>query len=208
MDAAFFHSIGGDDIVARPRERLGMNPKRLSESEFEKEVDACLPQLIAVARRLSADDEMAGDAVQQALLRASKAWRRFRGGSQVSTWLTRIVIRETRRLMKTSANRRSQTNSVSDWNSLASDVSAAAHDGPQRQLQQKELGQLIRAAASELPDRQREVFTLIVWQEMPVDKVADLLQIKPQNVYANLHAARETLRRKLNQYLGAEENGQ
>ncbi len=204
MDAAFPNPIDGQRLVRHPSQRSAVMPTRLSESEFEKEVDACLPQLTAIARRLCSDDETASDAVQQALLRASKAWRRFRGGSQVSTWLTRIVIREARRVMADQRRTRLKTNSLSEPNMLgaATEVAAADHEGPSRQAQQDELKRLIRDAAAQLPDRQREVFALVVWQDMTVANVAKLLEINEQAVYSNLHVAREQLKRKLDSHMG------
>jgi RNA polymerase sigma-70 factor (ECF subfamily) len=210
MDAAFPNPIDGRRLLGHLNERSAEMPQGLSESEFEKEVDACLPQLTSVSRRLCSDDDIAGDAVQQALLRASRAWRSFRGGSQVSTWLTRIVIRESRRAMTDSRRKRMRTNSISNCElgneESDSQLATAPSQGPRRQVQQDELKQLVRQAASELPDRQREVFALIVWQEMPVSEVAELLEIKEQNVYANLHAAREQLKHKLSEHLDAEDH--
>ena len=210
MDAAFPNLIDGRRLLGHQNERSNEMPQGLSESEFEKEVDACLPQLTSVARRLCGDDDIARDAVQQALLRASRAWRTFRGGSQVSTWLTRIVIRESRRVMTDSRRKRMRTNSISNPQSETeknnSQLATAPSQGPHRQVQQDELKQLVRLATSELPDRQREVFALIVWQEMPVAAVAELLEINEQNVYANLHAAREQLKHKLARHIDAEDH--
>lgn len=210
MDAAFPNLIDGRRLLGHQNERSNEMPQGLSESEFEKEVDACLPQLTSVARRLCGDDDIARDAVQQALLRASRAWRTFRGGSQVSTWLTRIVIRESRRVMTDSRRKRMRTNSISNPQSETeknnSQLATAPSQGPRRQVQQDELKQLVRLATSELPDRQREVFALIVWQEMPVAAVAELLEINEQNVYANLHAAREQLKHKLARHIDAEDH--
>ena len=210
MDAAFPNLIDGRRLLGHQNERSNEMPQGLSESEFEKEVDACLHQLTSVARRLCGDDDIARDAVQQALLRASRAWRTFRGGSQVSTWLTRIVIRESRRVMTDSRRKRMRTNSISNPQSETeknnSQLATAPSQGPHRQVQQDELKQLVRLATSELPDRQREVFALIVWQEMPVAAVAELLEINEQNVYANLHGAREQLKHKLARHIDAEDH--
>ena len=49
-------------------------------------------QFLATARRVLGDSAAAQDAVQDAMLSAAKNLHRFRGDSQLSTWLGRIVI--------------------------------------------------------------------------------------------------------------------
>ena len=49
-------------------------------------------RFLSTARRLLRDETVAQDAVQDALLSAARNFHRFRGDSQLSTWLGRIVI--------------------------------------------------------------------------------------------------------------------
>ena len=213
MDAASFNPIDGAPFRgARIRGgrilgkgHAGSVPmsRRLSELDFENEVNACLPNLVQIARRVSGDAEIASDAVQQALIRASRAWGKFQNRSAVSTWLTRIVIREVRRLLADQNRRRMRTNSISSDADVpgSAEPTSPSHDGPAQRAMQEELSELIRMAVSELPDRQREVFALITWQGMNAAEIADLLKIKEQNVHSHLHAARVQLRPRLKHYL-------
>ena len=213
MDAAFFDPNDGAQALrsvrglGRAHTRSAPMSNRLSEADFEDEVNSCLPRLTQIARRVSGNEEIANDAVQQALVRASRAWGKFDNRSEVSTWLTRIVIRAVRRLFADQKRRRMRTNSISFGDSVAglSEPKSPSHQGPAQQAMQEELNALIRQAVSELPDRQREIFALITWQGMNAAAVAELLKIKEQNVYAHLHAARVKLRPRLQQYVDSRE---
>ena len=173
-------------------------PKRsLTESEFERAVADGLPKLISIARRLAGDEDLAAEAVQNALLKASKSWRRFEGRSHVHTWLTKILLHCIRDAIAAQRRRPEASQSGlgedSDLGQRVIDRDAA----PDEKLQRAETRRVVRDAVANLPDRQREVFSLMVWQNLSAKEVAALLEIDPQNVHANLYAARKSLRESL-----------
>lgn len=173
--------------------------KTLSEPEFARAVDDALPKLVGVARRLAGDEDLAADAVQNALLKASKSWRRFRGDSHVHTWLTRIVIHCVRDGL--AAEKRRTAMGMTQMQ--AEDQHEQWEDpkrGPTQKALDNESRTTILAAVRTLPDRQREVFGLMIWQGMTAREVGELLDIDPQAVHASLYAARKRLREKLGPY--------
>lgn len=175
---------------------------KLSEDEFARSVDACLPRLVAVARRLADEEEMASEALQNALLKASKSWKRFDGRSQLETWLVRILIHAVRDLISEAQRRRKRAIALgSDQRYEALAMIPDPQRGPTEQAADNETDSLIRQAVMELPHRQREVFSLIVWQGMTASQVAEVVDIKVSNVHANLHAARQRLRSVLSPHL-------
>ena len=60
--------------------------------EFDEFVNEHRSRVYGVAMRLVSDPELAADVVQETFLRAWRGLARFRGESQVSTWLHRIAI--------------------------------------------------------------------------------------------------------------------
>ncbi|WP_253158864.1 RNA polymerase sigma factor [Stieleria tagensis] len=177
--------------------------KSLTEPEFAGAVSDAMPQLVAVARRLAGDDELAAEAVQNALLRASKSWRRFRGGAHVNTWLTKIVIhcvRDAISAQRRRTDRNHHYTSSPDDDGLSQQIEDPRR-GPSQQALDRECRIAIQTAVRALPDRQREVFSLMVWQGMSARQVGQLLEINPQTVHANLHAARCRLRTILDPYV-------
>lgn len=169
----------------------------LSEAELQATVRDSLPRLLRLARRLAGDEELAEEAVQDALLRIARSWRMFRGQSTLETWMTTIVIR----CVRDSIKKRTKDNLR--YHDGCEDVEPI--DGreplPAKAAECAEMQRALRIAATRLPDRQREVFALVVWEQMAADDVAVLLGIDRQAVYANLHAARTRLRIDLREFL-------
>lgn len=202
MDAAFENRFE-DRWRCPPTDvrRVSME-KSLTETEYSQAVSDGLPQLIAVARRLAGNEEIAAEAVQNALLKASKSWRKFRGNSHVTTWLTKIVIHAVRDAISAEHRRRIRTPSLppSEQRRESENI-VDPQIGPQQKILDEELRSAILAAVRNLPDRQREVFSLMVWQGMSAKEVGLLLDASPQTVHANLHAARKQLQEMLQQYV-------
>ena len=198
MDAAFDNLFEDHRLRQHSCTRRVSMEKPLTEPEFACAVSDALPKLIAVARRLAGDEEIAAEAVQNALLKASKSWRRFRGQSHVHTWLTRIVIHAVRDAIDANRRRRQRSPLLSqgDPHRAGEDI-VDPSKGPSQKLLDQELRNTLQVAVLELPDRQREVFGLMVWQNLSAREVGQLLEISPQTVHANLHAARKRLRELL-----------
>ena len=164
-------------------------PKRLTDAELERHIDEALPRLLRIATRISGNAHVAEDALQDALLKVSRSWKQFRGEAALETWITRILIHSVADQLK--RRRRAIKSLQDDCSNISQEL------GPVEQTLADERQERVRAAIGSLPDRQREVLTLSLWEGMTTDQIADLLQINKQNVYANLHAARSRLKQLL-----------
>jgi RNA polymerase sigma-70 factor (ECF subfamily) len=153
-----------------------------------------------LAIRLTGELDRSEEIVQEAMLRASRAWQSFRGQSRFTTWLFQIVINVFRDQLRKRANRNEP---------VGDDVADRRADDPSHALAGAELGELVARHVSSLPPRQREVLVLVAYEQMPPEQVAELLGISDQNVRTNLHFARQTLKKQLAEYLGEDrcENG-
>lgn len=155
-----------------------------------------IPAVLRFATRLTGDLDSAEDIVQEALLRAARSWKSFRGEAQFKTWLFRIVInvfrdQRGRRVAESIGNRE-----IRDYRPVDPVEHAVAN----------ELRERIAQAVSRLPGRQREVLVLITYERFTVDDVAAALGISTSNVRANLFAARERLRQLLSPFLAERQN--
>ncbi|QDV70184.1 ECF RNA polymerase sigma factor SigW [Rosistilla carotiformis] len=167
-------------------EKAGPMVEPLSRASLEQAVSDSLPYWLRMAQRLSGDSEIAEEAVQDALVRVAKSWKSFRGQSAIETWVGRIVIHSVRDRL---AARRPSLQNGDEAGSIESTAR-----GPMEELLAVEQQQRVRAAIATLPDRQREVLTLTIWEAKSATEVAELLEINTQNVYATLHAARQRLK--------------
>ena len=201
MDAAFENPLEDHRLYQRTFDRSVSMGKSLTETEFAQAVTDGLPQLIAVARRLAGNEELAAEAVQNALLKASKSWRKFRGTSHVNTWLIKIVIHAVRDAISSERCRVDRTQMLPRGESNdQSETMVDPGEGPAQHAVHDEFRSAVLAAVHQLPDRQREVFGLMVWQGLPARQVGVLLDISPQSAHANLHSARNRLRELLHPF--------
>lgn len=165
---------------------IGTMARQLSESELERAVESAIPMLLRVANRVSGHPDIAEEAVQDALLRVARSWRSFRGEASLETWLCRIVIHAVRdRIGKLRGHTSlSESEDLVDYGS----------NRPEGHAIERERQQAVRDAVSRLPDRQREVLSLMMWEANSAKQVADLLEISVANVHANLHEAKKRLK--------------
>lgn len=207
-------SIGGpvpqmpsDFSVERPLlERL----RRHEDAAFEELVRAETPHLLAVARRLLRNEADAQDAVQQAFLSAFRALPEFQGQCRLTTWLHRIVTNTALMKLRTRTRKPEQ--------SIESLLPAFLEDGHQaepmsdwsadaeRQLQQREVRERVRAAIDQLPEAYRTVLLMRDIDDLDTEETARLLGITEGAVKTRLHRARQALASLLQPVFGGRAN--
>jgi RNA polymerase sigma-70 factor (ECF subfamily) len=132
------------------------------KAAFDRLIVESIPAMLRFATRLCGNATDAEDIVQDALLRAARSWRSFRGEARITTWLFRIVI-----------------NAFREWYRAGDDVEAihdepAASDDPTRSLEAEEFGRVVARHVSNLSPRQREVLVLIAYEELSISDAANV----------------------------------
>jgi RNA polymerase sigma-70 factor (ECF subfamily) len=131
----------------------------------------------------------ANDMAQEVFLRAYRAISKFRGESAFSTWLYRIAV-------NTCLNFRSLKRLPQEPLSEAlPDGAPAAAD----EMLRRERAELVRAAVSRLPEKQRATLILKVYHDLTHEEVAGILGSSIGTVKANLFHALNNLRKALAQ---------
>jgi|HubBroStandDraft_6_1064221.scaffolds.fasta_scaffold167562_2 RNA polymerase sigma factor (sigma-70 family) len=161
------------------------------ERELDRLVSEHLPTALRFATRLTGDVDQAEDVVQEALVRAARSWKTFRGEAQFRTWLFRIVINVFRSHSAAVAHRPT---------TLPETLADRRVADPARGAQDRELAELIAERVSALPERQREVMVLTSFEGFSVQEAAKLLEITEANVYSTLAVARARLSKELAPY--------
>jgi RNA polymerase sigma-70 factor (ECF subfamily) len=162
---------------------------------------ACRGRLLSTARRLLPDRPAAQDAVQDAMVLAMRSLPRFRGDSQMSTWLGRIVInvaltrrRVVRRRPEQSLETLLEHGESGDRSSSRLAPLTAAAPGPEREAMHGELRTLLRAAIDELRRDYRTVVLMRHYEDASIATIAEQLQITPNAAKLRLIRAHRALR--------------
>lgn len=158
-------------------------------------------RLFRTARAILKNDAEAEDAVQDAYLDAYRHASSFRGDSQVSTWLVRIVVNHA--LMRLRKQKResvvvpfegSDSREISD---VVSDLPDEKTESPTTTALRGEIRRLLEQRIDELPVAFRTVFMLREVEEMSVEETAGALGIPAATVRTRLFRARALLRQAL-----------
>jgi RNA polymerase sigma-70 factor, ECF subfamily len=167
---------------------------------FEEMVRRFGGRLLATARRYLRSEADACDALQDAFLCAFKSLDTFKGDSQLSTWLHRILVNSA--LMHLRAKRRSAEADGGEIDELLPRFDAAgnwidepSYSAPAHVLfEESETRAMVRRCIDLLPDNYRIVLILRDIEELDTEEVASLLGVTPSNVKVRLHRARQALK--------------
>ena len=120
-------------------------------------------------RRMVVDHEDANDVLQNVLIRVWNGLENFREDSQLYTWLYRIATNECLTYLEQQKKRSSV--SLSDVESgLSNKIMADKHFDPNKLEWKPQL------AIQQLPEKQRIVFSLRYYDEMPYEEMSRVLE--------------------------------
>jgi RNA polymerase sigma-70 factor, ECF subfamily len=155
-------------------------------ADFEAVYAAHAQPVFYLALRLLGDPAQAQDATQDVFVRAFRNFGRFRGESEVRTWLYRITLNHCSHLRQSWAARNIHTASEE---SVFENEPARTGD-PLRILETKELGDRIQRALDTLTAEYRLLLLLVADEELSYEQVGTLTQQTADAVRGKLHRAR------------------
>jgi len=133
-------------------------------------------------RRMVVDHDDANDVLQNVFIRVWKGLENFREDSQLYTWLYRIGTNECLTFLEQQKKRSSI--SLSDVESnLSNKIKADDHFDPDK-LEWK-----LQLAIQQLPEKQRVVFSLRYYDEMPYEEMSRVLETSEGALKASYHHA-------------------
>src|SRR6201998_4322100 len=191
---------------ATSEKRPEINPGGEKARQFDDVLSRYLPSFQRMAFRKLGNPADAEDAVQDALLSAYKHLDQCRGGAQMSTWLTTIVINSARMQLRKRANRVqvSLDEPLDDeqQNFLSERI---ADDGPNPEdvCRESELHERVRQFLSQMSAPLRKALQLRGVEGLTTHEAALILGVPEGTVKAQLTRARAKLRQLMRRSLDA-----
>lgn len=162
------------------------------ETAFQKLIQTYQEMLYWHIRRIVGSHDDADDVLQNTFIKAWKGIARFRGDSQLKTWLYRIATNESLTFVKQRSKR-----SYTDVENIENELT---HSGAQDTTMD---GEMIRAkldeAVATLPEKQRIVFTMKYFDEMKYDEIAEVLGGTVGSLKASFHHAVKKIEKMLSE---------
>lgn len=139
-----------------------------------------------VARRFSNDHDSADEIVQEVFCKVYESLREFRGESGFYTWLYRITVNAS-----LNALRRQRVRDFFRIDELLEQQDSGS-ETPDDIVERNEQRTLIEEAIEKLPEKQKAVFILRYYDEMPYEEIATILKTSVGGLKANyFHAVKK-----------------
>lgn len=167
----------GEEIASEVPEHVS-----LSDPEFKQQLALVIPHLRAFGRSLSGNRDTADDLVQETLLKAWAARKRFQAGTNMRAW-TFIILRN----LYLSQMRRARFKG--EWDDLVADRILAA---PASQDRHVELADMQRALMH-LPQPQREALILVGAGGFAYEEAAEICQVAVGTIKSRVARGRVAL---------------
>lgn len=187
-------------------------PERCIESrvqEFLETAERRRPQLVRMARRLTQCNEDAEDIVQEAFMKAYKALARFRGESQMSSWLGAIVQNTAHEHLR---NRRGRVFLSIEY--LSKDEGDVVEinlpdprKNPEETWQSREIEAMLREEVSKLSVVCRRAIEVCALEEEPQAEAARALNLSVATMKSRVFRGKRLLARSLSRRMGSRQEG-
>jgi RNA polymerase sigma-70 factor (ECF subfamily) len=133
-------------------------------------------------RRMVVDHEDANDVLQNMFIKVWKGLENFREDSQLFTWLYRIATNESLTFL-TQQKKRSTISLSDDENGLSNKLKSDTNFDANKLEWKLQLG------IQKLPEKQRLVFNLRYYDEMPYEEMSRILETSEGALKASYHHA-------------------
>jgi RNA polymerase sigma-70 factor (ECF subfamily) len=159
----------------------------MTKPAFETLVDRHSAELYAYLFRLTRDEADAQDCLQEAYLRAHRAYGRLEAQANTRAWLYRIAT-------NTAFTHLRQRRREAAWRVVEDERLPARDPSPDARAAQREMTVALAAAVERLPAQQRAALVLRQYQGLSYAETAAALACSEEAARANVYQALKKLR--------------
>lgn len=159
---------------------------------FKLLMDTYQEKLYRHVRRMLHEHDDTNDVLQNVMIKVYKSIQKFEGKSSLYTWLYRIATNETLTFIK--SKKRKATSSI-DNEDLGLDKSLKAENS----VDSEEVNYYLNKALALLPEKQKLVFNMRYFDQMPYEEISKILDTSVGALKASYHHAVKKIEAYINQ---------
>ena len=156
-----------------------------SEKGLRAMMDTYQSRLYWHIRRLIVQHDLAQDVLQDTFIKAYNNFGQFKQDSKLYTWLYRIATNEAlQQLAKLKKMQKTDEDAEYYMQNLV--AQNAEHDAEEIQI-------LLQKAIQKLPEKQKLVFNIRYYDELPFEEISNILEMSVSTCKTNYHYAKEKI---------------
>ncbi|QOW11093.1 sigma-70 family RNA polymerase sigma factor [Kaistella flava (ex Peng et al. 2021)] len=168
-----------------------MSSEKSREKGVRLMMDAYQSRLYWHIRRFVVDHDLAQDILQDTFIKAYQNFHQFKRESQLYTWLYRIATNESlQQLNKLKKMQKSDEDSTNHLHNLVADNVQPDAD---------EIQVLLQKAINTLPEKQKLVFNMRYYEDLPYEDMAQILEMSVGTCKTNYHYAKQKVEEYIKQ---------
>lgn len=187
------------NVCDLPESKPAVLVKRFQDGEigaFDDIVDKYKNYVYSQAYYFTQNCDDAYDVSQEVFLKVFKSLNRLRNNLVFEAWLRRIIVNTALDYLRQRPKEKEFQN--------PSDISSIGHASdelPDSPIYAKELQSKILNAIDQLPDKQKKVFILRYYDDLPLEEIAKTLGRSTGTVKANLFYATQKIKKLVEAYM-------
>jgi len=151
-----------------------------------------------VLEQVDRDHAVAEDLVQETFLAALGSLDKFRGDSQLYTWLRSIALHKINDFYRRKSREPKPQESPPDFDAMKQlEQTGGDEPAPLTVMESEEIRQSVHQALVDLPQDYQEVLVLKYLEEMPVLEISQVMGRSPKSIEGLLARARKAMRDNL-----------
>lgn len=171
-------------MKSKEEEIIGlMSSEKTRDKGVRLMMDAYQSRLYWHIRRIIVDHNLAQDVLQETFIKAYQNFHQFKRDSQLYTWLYRIATNESlQQLNKLKRMQKTDEDAEYHLQNLVADN--ASSDAEEIQI-------LLQKAIHTLPEKQKLVFTMRYYEDLPYEDISKILDMSVGTLKTNYHYAKQ-----------------
>lgn len=170
--------------------------KNLNKTDFKELIEEYKNQVLNTCLSFLHHQEDAEDTMQEVFIEVYQSLHRFKGQSQISTWIYKIAVNKSLEFIR-KKKRKKRWGILLDLTEWKKNEAGVEFNHPGILLENKERANILFKHIEELPEKQKVAFTLHEFEQLPYKEIAQVMETSLSSVESLIYRAKQNLKKQL-----------